>query len=351
MTALYGQRVLLVAPPFFGYDQDILRGLCDLGAKVDLLPDRPFDTPAMRALTLLRPGWILPSADQLYRHLLEGFGASHYDSILIVNGQTLSSTMRHELRLSFPQARQVLYMWDSLRNRPAMVKDLHRFDACFTFDPDDARQHGMRLRPLFFGPRFEQPAQSGFSHHLSFVGTAHTDRYSVVDRLRRTLPSDLRAYWYLYLQAPWVYHWYRLSKAGMRQARRDEFQFAPLDKPTLSRVFAESRAIVDIEHPNQRGLTMRTFETLGSHKKLISTNAQVRDYEFFNERNICIIDRLSPRLPEGFLETPQVPLAPAMYRRLSLRGWLEEVLSIPVSSAGAAKLPPLVLHAASGATS
>ena len=165
--ALQGQRVLLVAPQFFGYEKDIRQEIERQGAVVDWLPDRPFDTPAMTALTKLRPGWILPAADRLYRRLLDGFGASRYDTILVLNGQTLSARLRSELRTRFPTARMVLYMWDSQRNRPGMADDLQRFDAAFTFDADDARRFGMRLRPLFFGPRFElPPSETGVAPRL-----------------------------------------------------------------------------------------------------------------------------------------------------------------------------------------
>lgn len=326
MKPLSGQRVLLVAPRFFGYERDIHQELQRQGAHVDWLPDRPFDTPLMVAMTRFQPGLILPAADRLYRRMLTDFGATHYDTILIVNGQTLSPALRSELRRSFPAARMVLYMWDSLRNRPGMKDDLARFDATFSFDPVDAAEFGMHLRPLFFNSRFELPPSESFKYHLSFVGTAHTDRYAVIERLRSNLPSGLNAFWYLYLQAPWVYHAYRLTNPSMRHAPRDAFQFEPMSKADVSGVFAASRAIVDIEHPQQRGLTIRTFETFGAHKKLISTNAHVREYDFFHPQNICVIDRRTPHVPAGFLESPLVLPSPAMYRRYSLTGWVHEVM-------------------------
>ena len=338
MKRLDGQRILLVAPRFFGYDKDIGGEISRRGAQVDLLPDRPFDTPLMTALTRLSPARVLPAADRLYERLLAGFGARHYDTILVVNGQTLSPVTLRLLRSRFPTARRVLYMWDSVDNRRGVIDNLRFYDDTFSFDPASARQYGMRLRPLFFSSGFERPPAGGFEHHISFVGTAHTDRFAVIDRLRQTLPAGLNAYWYLYLQAPWVYHAYRLSKAAMRRSKRDDFRFAPLDKATLQSVFSRSLSVLDIEHPRQRGLTMRTFETMGSHKKLITTNAQVRDYDFYRPENICVIDRAAPRVPAGFFESPFVPVGEALYRRYSLAGWVDEVLgdTAPAASEQAA---------------
>lgn len=328
MKRLDGRRVLLIAPRFFGYEREIRNEIERRGAVVDWLPDRPFDTPLMTALTRYKPQWVLPSADRLYERLLLEKGAKHYDTILVVNGQTLSHQMLSSLRTSFPAARLVLYMWDSIDNRRGVVDNLPFFDTTFSFDPLSARNYGMRLRPLFFSKGFERSPGDDFDYHLSFVGTAHTDRYGVVSRLRQSLLPELRSYWYLYLQAPWVYHAYRVSNQAMRQARRDEFQFEPLNKMALQSVFSRSLAIVDIEHPRQRGLTMRTFETTGSHKKLITTNAQVREYDFFNDNNICIVDRAEPRVPSAFLESPFTPLLPALYRRYSIEGWVDEVLDL-----------------------
>lgn len=328
MRRLDGKRVLLVAPRFFGYELDIRNELERRGAHVDWLPDRPFDTPMMTALTRLKTQWVLPAADRLYGRLLSQMGCTSYDTVLVVNGQTLSTKMLRSLRVSFPQAKVVLYMWDSMENRRGVIDNLPLFDAAYSFDPNSARHYGMRLRPLFFSKGFERPLVDDSEYSLSFVGTAHSDRYAVVSQLRRTLPEMMSSYWYLFLQAPWVYYAYRLVDPAMRAARRDEFQFVPLDKTTLQSVFARSNAIVDIEHPLQRGLTMRTFETMGSHKKLITTNAQVRDYDFFNTNNICVIDRVAPRVTHTFLESPYVPVPSELYQRYSIEGWVDEVLDL-----------------------
>ena len=223
-------------------------------------------------------------------------------------------------------AKVILYMWDSIENRRGVLANLPLFDATFSFDPLSSRHYGMQLRPLFFSKGFAQPPQESFDYHLSFVGTAHTDRYGVISQLRQRLNPALSTYWFLYLQAPWVFHAYRLMQPSMRSARREDFSFRPLDKTTVQSIFARSRAVLDIEHPLQRGLTMRTFETMGSHKKLITTNAQVRDYDFFNPDNICVIDRHAPIVPADFLGSPYSLLPQAVYERYSIAGWLDEIM-------------------------
>ena len=329
MNALFGKRVLLIAPRFFGYDRDIMAEIQRQGATVDFLPDRPFDQPAMSALTKLLPRWVFPAVDRLYERLLTEFGVTQYDVVLVVNGQTLSTHILRLLRKAYATAQFVLYMWDSLANRSHVRANLIHFDRVYTFDPADAARYQVRLRPLFYVDGFNEANPLGLAarYHISFVGTAHTDRFAVIDTLRNRLPERVRSFWYLYLQAPWVMHYYRLTNANMRHARLRDFHFIPLEKKIVQSVFAESYSVLDIEHPRQVGLTIRTFETLGANKKLVTTNAGVREYDFFSEENICVIDRKSPKIPQQFFDTPFVPLPHAIRQRYSIEGWLSDLLS------------------------
>lgn len=329
MRALKGQRILLIAPRFFGYERDIQEELIRQGAMVDWLPDRPFDTPLMSALTKIQPNLILPAANRLYMQMLEKFAADHYNMIIVINGQTLSGQVLLSLRNTFPAAKFVLYMWDSIANRKRVQKNLEFFDKIFTFDPRDATNYKIILRPLFYGHKFDMiPTQDQtFKYKISFVGTSHSDRFKIIDQLRLGLPSNIECFWYLYLQAPWVLQYYRLTKPGMSHAKKNDFKFTPLDKMKLKSVFFDSLSILDIEHPLQIGLTMRTFETLGASKKLITTNSGIRDYDFFSSDNICVIDRHKPFVPASFFDIPYTPLSPQIRNRYSITGWLSELIS------------------------
>jgi hypothetical protein len=93
-------------------------------------------------------------------------------------------------------------------------------------------------------------------------------------------------------------------------------------------VFAESLAVVDIEHPNQRGLTIRTFETIGAGKKLITTNKSVVNYDFYSSGNVFVIDRAKPEIPLNFLMTPAAQYSSEILYRYSLAGWIDEIFEL-----------------------
>jgi len=60
-------------------------------------------------------------------------------------------------------------------------------------------------------------------------------------------------------------------------------------------VISKSKAVIDIEHPDQKGLTMRTMEMLGTPE------------------NICIIDRKNPEVPQDFFENEYKVLPVEIY--------------------------------------
>jgi len=328
MNRLDGKRILLWAPRFFGYELDIKAEIERRGAVVDMIPDRPYEMPLMHALTRIKPKWIQLAASNFYDRRLNELGQPIYDFIVVVNGQTLSKAMLSRLRTSFPMARAVLYMWDSVENRRGIIDNISLYDSVFTFDPVSAKEYGMIHRPLFFSELKDPAVESKLKYHLSFVGTAHTDRYAVVKRLQMGLPEGVSSFWYLYLQAPWVFHYYRLSNRGMRAASLGEFKFTPLERHLTRQVFDGSRAILDIEHPRQRGLTIRTFETMGARKKLITTNANIRNYDFYDSNNILVINRNNPRVTRDFLEGAYRPERPDILYRYSIEGWLDDILGL-----------------------
>lgn len=332
MNELFGKKILLVVPRFFGYEKEIIEELQLHGAIVDWLPDRPFDTPALTALTKVGPQLIFPLADRLYDKLLGQFGSTHYDWVLVVNGQTLSSPFLRHLRGEYPTAKFILYLWDSLANRSHVRNNLSLFDRVLSFDPLDAKKYNLLLRPLFYGRGFSKTTYTGKKslYDISFVGTAHSDRFVVVDRVKAQLAFNVSAFWYLYLQAPWVMHYYRLTKPGMKHAQMGDFEFKPLIKSKVQSIFSESSCILDIEHPSQVGLTMRTFETLGAQKKMVTTNVNVREYDFFKKENICVIDRSAPEISTDFLMSPFVPVDDSTYVKYAIEGWVKDVLDLPI---------------------
>jgi len=331
ISPLANKNILLICPIFFGYEKSIENALVELGANVCHISDRPYKNQLLRALTnkfLVIAQFITEYF--YYRRRLKDFAKTEFDYVFVINGQTCSSRLIRSLRSSQSKARFLLYFWDSVKNRPDSLKLAKCFDEVFTFDPVDSRKYDWILRPLFFTPDYSLPKREGpYKYGLSFIATAHTDRFSIANKVFKQLGSGVGVFKYFYLQARWVYFAYKLLNNHMSGSCLGDFNFNPLDKAKIKEVFDHSLCILDIEHPKQSGLTIRTFEALGAAKKLITTNHSIKDCDFYNDQNIHVVDRACPRIPDNFLKTTYIAIPEVLYNKYSIYGWIEEIFSRP----------------------
>jgi hypothetical protein len=72
---------------------------------------------------------------------------------------------------------------------------------------------------------------------------------------------------------------------------------------------------------------MRTIETLGAKKKLITTNADVINYDFFRPENVLVVDRYNPVISKEFIDEPWKEIPEDIYKKYSISSWLNTIFS------------------------
>lgn len=326
------KKILFIAPAFFGYEREIKKRLEALGAHVDYYDDRPstrsWDKIAIRVMPSL-----VSRTVRIYFNNILARSDRDYDFVFIVKLECMPQDILVALRERNPRAKFVYYSYDSVKNNRNIRGAVHVFDSAFTFDPEDAGTlDGIRFRPLFFLNEYRNLPDVPPKYDLSFVGSAHSDRYRLVKKVKDALPGhSARTFFFLFMPNRWMCFLRRILMPTFWGASEKEFSFAPLTKEDVLSVIAASSAVLDFQHPNQTGLTMRTIEMLGARKKIITTNASVKKYEFYRPENIAVVDRKNPVIDPQFFATPYVQLPPDLYEKYSIDGWLREIFSIPVA--------------------
>lgn len=330
INALKGKRVLLIAPSFFGYEKEIQLALEAFGAHVHYFDERPENNFLTKALIRINRNLLRKNIHRYYMRFLQSQNNSKYDYVFVINLEAMSMDIVIALKKQFNEASFILYMWDSLRNKKGAQKVLHLFDKVFSFDKNDfsVNKH-IKFRPLFFLESYQQLAtqNSEKKFDISFIGTAHSDRYSIACSIRQMAKNKgLSTYFFMYLQSPIIFLKNKLIKKSFRTASISDFSFTPLSKDKILETIIKSSTILDIHHPAQSGLTMRTFEILGAGRKLITTNEDIINYDFYHSENILVINRKNPaEIRDTFLRSPYVPIDKHILYKYSLAGWLEEV--------------------------
>jgi hypothetical protein len=335
------ERVLLVCPPVFSYHLSIAAELKALGFDVTWWDDRGSTSSLYKAGLRLMPDTVAKQSQRSFQARLAQLEVEAVTRVLIVKGEGMSVDFLRLLRHRLPSATFSLYFWDSVDNarRAQVIAPL--FDRVATFDPVDAASLGWTYRPLFArAESIVQPCiDEAAEYDWCFIGTIHSDRFRIVQRLRRANP-DLRSFFFGFAPSRMLMAARHMSDWSLWKASRASISTRAMPADRVSAIARASRAMVDIEHPRQRGLTMRTIETLLSGRKLITTNQRVLDSDLFDPSRVQVISRESPQVPRMFLDTPFKPIEECVTSRYTLRRWISDLLGRPAASVSAVADPP-----------
>ena len=327
---LLNKNILFICRKYFGYEKEIISTLEILGANVDHLIDVPFDSTLLKAIIRVIPNIANNRAASIYKKQLRNLGINNYDFIFIIIGETISERFLNSLKKNNPDAKLILFIWDSIKNnRRNLVPKFKIYDKVLSFQKEDAKKYNILFSPLFFITSFsaiERQIPEDFEFDLSFFGTAHADRPKIVQNLIQNLPSIVKFHSYLFLHSRWLFRLYKLIYSPYFGIKEENINYQRVTKDYIAEVYSKSKAVLDIQHPKQTGLTIRTFEVLASGRKLITTNSDIVNYEFYSADRILIIDRKNPIISTDFLFKEIAPISNEFLEKYSLKSWLFEVL-------------------------
>ena len=324
--------LLLIMPNFFEYPQIIKEELEGMGYAVDFFDDRPSTNAWVKAAIRVNPNIIKSYIRRYFDRVMQTVSAKKYDVVFLISGQSLSfdAEMIGRIREAQPNARFVLYQWDSIKNFPHIVSVQKYFDKCFSFDKRDCADNAnLRFLPLFYCRRYEEigkQKKDDYKYDFCFVGTAHPQKYKFINMMAAQLrPVYPKQFIYFFFPSPIVFFYRKLRDKELRGAHYREFHFRALKGAEMDGIFKESRCILDSPQAGQLGLTIRVLEALGARKKLITTNEDVVNYDFYRPENIYVYDG-SIDMNDVFFKKPFSDVKPEIYEKYSLRSWLKTII-------------------------
>lgn len=333
MADLQGKRILYLGPQTFGYEYEIQKELRSKGALVDYYNERVFSSAIGKILVRLAVKFLIAKLiDRHYKLILEQAKRTPYDFLFVVSPEAMPINFVTHLKLVNPKIKSVLYMWDSIVNKNNSGNLLTVFDRVLSFDARDKEiNKKIKFLPLFFvrdfAPRNSDDEPSVYS--VAFIGTVHSDRYRLVNEIARQIDSSgKKSYTFFYCPSKFLYLLKKIFTSEFEGISISDINFSPLTKSDVASILAVSDIVIDIEHPAQRGLTMRSIEMIGHGRKLVTTNPEILSYDFYNKSNICVVDRASPRVPIGFVSGTHQPISESILRKYSLSSWIEQVFCL-----------------------
>ena len=266
--------------------------------------------------------------ERFFLERLRNLDPTSITHVLVVKGEGLSRRVALEMRTRLATASMGLYLWDGAENVKGVANILPAFDSVATFDPRDASTFGWRYRPLFARKLAEsRAAQEPALHDWCFIGTIHSDRHRVIHRLRRRGGAHVRSFVFAFFQSPLLLAARKLTDWTLWMAPAGTLSTRPMPAGEVAQIVERSRAVLDVEHPRQRGFTMRTIETLLACKKLVTTNEHILGSDLYHPSRAHVISREAPEIPLAFMQQPYIGIPDALRQRYSCEGWVAELLN------------------------
>lgn len=321
-------RILLMAPTFFGYRDRVRDELSHLGHDVECVDDRPSESVSFKSLAKISYRLIDRQIAEYAMSLREKVAAGEYDLLLFMGGMSFCFTRDQFSSIkSASNARFVAYLWDAFNNceRFGACRDL--FDIIYSFEPSDCERYGLKLRPLFFSGAYDGlplVPDGGFTYDACFIGSVHQpSKFEAISSICDNFESQgLRVFRFFFMPSKSAAALRRLTNPAYRGV---EFSFESLPAEKVAEIYARSKAIIDSPQAGQRGLTMRTLETIGAHRKLITANPDAVFYDFASKGDVAVW-RGEGSIPPDFFETPYRVLPDEVYRGYSIETFVRTLL-------------------------
>lgn len=317
-------KICLIAPTSYNYYKDMISTLEKRKCQVKYIPDF---VPSFinRCVRFCWHGGISFLQNRYIRKQILKI-RDEFDVIFLIRGYAFDLVSIRLLKEQCPNAKLIMYQWDPLSVSRFDISALSLFDQCYTFDYEDAKRYNIISKALFYSPEYNQPSFNS-NIDISFIGACHSNRLYVLHNFfskNKILHSYVKVNCEMFKFLKGCFFSYRLYKYANDKGW---ISFHSIPRIIAQQIFDDSKAILDIHHPLQNGLSIRVIEVLSKGKKLITTNRNILNESFYHPYMVCIIDEQGNGFDPSFLNFPHVKLD---LTALKLDNWLVNLLNINV---------------------
>ncbi len=325
---LNGKKIMVVAP-LGAYSEAIRNIIEQMGGEAHCFEERPSLGFWVKFFIRYFPYLIRKWTQDYFDEIVVKTKGQNYDIILLIRGEAITQKFIVDLKSTHKNVKIVYYLWDSLNHTKGPLDKLHLCDKVLSFDKIDCEQYKLEFKPLFYLKEYAEISRlnKNNQYEFTFVGTIHSDRYKFIKEFRSIAQKrNKKVFFFQFLTSRIAFYKMKYFDGVLTKAKLSEFSLKPLAKADVLDVIAKSNIVIDAQHPAQTGLTMRTIEMLGAKRKLITTNSDIKTYDFYNPANIMIVDKDSIIISDQFLDSDYEDIDCKVYESYRIDNWLLTLL-------------------------
>ncbi|MBR8734869.1 hypothetical protein IX329_002484 [Fusobacterium necrophorum] len=322
------KKILLIAPEFYSYEEEIIWALIQKGNSVEyisLYPKNLIYFFLIKILSKLFQNLELKIYECMFKYQFKRLKKNSFDYILVINGETLNSAVISYLKKNYLNSfgNIILYIWTPVNRYPILLSTYQYYSKVFSFEERDCLKYNFEFLPNFYSNIASNYKNiQDIKYDIFFVGQYRKERYLLVETLKKSQNVKCLLY-----HNRLFYHIFKFYKRNeYKDIQKSKLIFRPIKREEMYYNMALSKCLLDDTDINQQGLTQRVFDSLILQKKLITTNANVASYDFYNPNNILIIDRNIVNIPVDFFERDYKKVEIKIIEKYSIKNWVDTLL-------------------------
>lgn len=324
------EKILFIGLNFFGYDEAICHELKNNGYEIDFFSGLTPLTFKKKALIRLGMKKYLKKDEERYQKYLLKKIKSNYDIVFIIGGIETTESFIMKIKDRNPNAKYILYLWDSFARMPGIESVLHCFDTVFSFDRIDCLNSSqMKFLPLFYRNEYYKELVNNTQVDIYHLGSQHSNRLKIIKQIALQC-DEIKLSHKFRLRVGKITYWRNVIFGGELKGSKPYLIFEDWSHQKNASSIQESKAILDIQHPTQRGLTMRTIELLAMQKKIITTNEDIVNYDFYSPDNVSIINIENPKIDKDFFTKPNLVIDKIIIEKYSIKSWVRTIFGTSI---------------------
>lgn len=209
----------------------------------------------------------------------------------------------------------VLWYWNIVRNKKYLLKAIKYCDYVCTFDKKDSEKYNILQLEQFYWERAKENKK--IENDVFFIGKNKKRLEEIEEILMKLESSKIK------------YEFYVVGDNKKEKSQLLELKNENLEYEKVIDKILKSEAILDIPQKNQHGLTLRVLETLFFNKKLITTNKDIKNYDFYNENNIFILEKnTTGNEIKAFLDKKMEKIDEKIKNKYTVEEWFKKIINL-----------------------
>jgi len=248
--------------------------------------------------------------------IIKKYRRKKYDYILIIRPDIFFDSQLLEFKKMTPNL--IAYYHDSINNIPRKRDIIKYFDNVYSYEKKDVTENNLNFITNFIYLNKRIPKVSDFDQE-TFTIMSNDYRIKTLKALADYLNNKG-------ISSKFLIHTHKKQNEDDKLLT---YIYSRKNNTQVLEYLRKSRIIIDIHKFGiQEGLTFRVFESLYLNKKLITTNSDIKNYDFYNPSNIRIIyPDESITIPDDFFTTPYEKIPDDIYEKYLFSNWIKEILT------------------------